>query len=299
VFRKNEGRFFYSTSQITTVSILLHPLVLSSIVKLTIGFDADKEDRMGQSASKAASRVGAAAAKKPHIPSMPGKGGPDTLSGFSHDAGAKSQKEEVQRQFLQTQQGVNADFKDKLPDDLIKFMTDVGPLKRKEEITTQRRRLPRTTSSLMDSSDHVVSQSPAADKTRRTENMRLAENIAGFETSRTTSFSHRQDVVDPDDGGLDVVQFYGLLTGQSSIESFCKPNIDEHERKQQLQLLEQSLQYLQLPVLLRDSDDTYVGAWPEKATDLQQEHRGMVELPKTCAKLVLDDLWDAGQGKRK
>lgn len=279
---------------------------------------------MGQSASKAASRVAAAAAGKKgpavaHIPSVPGKAGgraaaadPRTGftrgSGMSGSGGAGSPQEEAQRQFLQAQQGSAAEFKDKLPDDLIKFMTDVGPLKRSEDnekngAAVKRLRLPRNFANNNSNSDEMsnntVSQNPAADKTRKTENMRLAENIEGFETSRTTSFSHKEDVVDPNDAGLDVVQFYSLLTGKSTIGSYCPIAIIDDKRDRQMLLLEQSMLYLQIPVLLKDSDDTYVGAWPEKSKDLQQEHVGMVEVPSNRAKLVLADLWETEQTKKQ
>lgn len=270
---------------------------------------------MGQSASKVASRWAAAKTKPPpHIPSIPGKGGSgappaDPLTGFSRGAGLRTHQEDVQRQFLQAQQQKGANnhnnssgdstYKDKLPDDLIKFMTDVGPLTRKGETTQRRRRLPRTNAAASVDEDASSGQSPAADKTRRTENMRLAENIAGFETSRTTSFSHKHEVVDPKDAGLDVVQIYSLLAGRSTMDSYCPPSLDEKDRQVQLRLLEQLIQYTQLPVLLRDTDDTYVGAWPEKAQDLQQEYRGMTRLSTNSAKLVLEDLWENRAGHQQ
>jgi hypothetical protein len=271
---------------------------------------------MGQGASKAFGRVISSGAKTTHIPSIPGKSGtpssvaPDPFSGFTRGGkGVGMQQEEAQRHFLQSQQGdPSSIYSDKLPDDLIKFMTDVGPLKTDQDhaaTTTKRLRIPRMSGSLFaptlvdtystaKEEEPTKSQSPAHDKTRRTESMRLAENIAGIETSRTTSFSHKQDVANPNEiAGLDVVQMYGLLTGASSPDSYCDDN--SGSRAEKLHLLEQSMGYLQVPVLLRDSDRSFVGAWPEKVGALQQAHQGMEIVPQSRAKLVLEDLWELEQ----
>ena len=52
------------------------------------------------------------------------------------------------------------------------------------------------------------------------------------------------------------------------------------------------------PVLLKDSDDTYVGAWPEKVKELKETHKGLQDLPKQQVISVLEDLWEAEQKER-
>lgn len=326
---------------------------------------------MGLGGSKAATtaaatKIASATKQPPHIPSMPGKGGPDAaaradpLTGFLRGrSGVGTQREEDQRQFLQSLQqqqqtaytnkyggAAAVEYQDKLPDDLIKFMTDVGPLKRRDngeptgtetKVTTKRQasRLPRMPliSSLPSTLPKFVppgtpattsepvlptpKETPAAwDKTRKTENMRLAKHVAGFETARTTSFSNKTDAVDPNMPlGLDVIQLYGLVTQSVDLESFCAHPLPaagiattgdaastaptrtttgtihaEHRL-----LLEQSLKYLQVPMLLQDSDGSFVGAWPEQAAVLQQAHLGMGPVPTYQARLVLEDLWELEQ----
>lgn len=279
---------------------------------------------MGQGASKAAGRVGAAAGaaaaesvKKPprHLPSLPGKNAaataavanntgdapPDPRTGFTRGQGRQSDAEEAQRQFLQSQPGrAPAEYTDRLPADLIKFMTDAGPLTNPAAPNpgdSARTRLPRSAGATEDDGisaapPHGASRSPSADRTRRTENMRLAQNIEGHVTKRTTSFSYKADVVDVNDVGLDVVQFYSLLTGKVAPEALCPGTAPAPARAAQQEWLAQTVRYLQVPVLLQDSDESYVGAWPGKVEDLLREHHGMEVVPPQRAKLVLQDLWE-------
>lgn len=203
---------------------------------------------MGQRASKEAAKR--AVAKDP-------------LTGFSRGAGVRTPQEEAQSSFLQRSQGgatPQAEQKpSEMPPELIKFMTDVGPLKYKEESMMKRK-------------------TRMTDSSRKTENMRLAEKIEGYETTRTTSFSTKTDQTDENEFGLDVVQLYGLLSNRSDRTNFPTEHL-EHVRKA-----------IQLPVLMEDKEDNaYIGMSTERSQ--QMGHR-LEPLSTVRVKLVLEDLWD-------
>jgi hypothetical protein len=297
---------------------------------------------MGQAASKVASRVvGTSSTKgskahriKPeHIPSVPGKSAvvgstiTDPLTGFTRGTSPLTPSEERQRQFLETQQqkygkgtlsngptGTPKEYldNDKMSDELLNFLKDIGPVTTSSSAGSNRQqrptRAPRITPlSEEESASSSASTNPSHDKSRQTTNMPLASKIPGYETSRTSSFSHTVDVVHPGDIGLDIVQFYGILTGKSSIsnhlrnipsssssDSAKQETMDQrnHHKQQELLLLENAIKYLHVPTLLKDTDGGYVGAYPNKVSTLLSAHRGMIELDPNRAKLVLQDLYD-------
>jgi hypothetical protein len=61
--------------------------------------------------------------------------------------------------------------------------------------------------------------------------------------------------------------------------------------------LRQTLKYVEVPVVMKDTDDSYVGAWPERVEMLQ--FLKLVEMPKTKVKLVLEDLMEAKKEEQK
>jgi hypothetical protein len=103
--------------------------------------------------------------------------------------------------------------------------------------------------------------------------------------------------------GMDVVQLYDLLMATTSRPTMTTSTSNglaatiTTDDPEHLMLLEQTKQFLQVPVLLQDSDDSYVGAWPEQVPTLLQVHRGMqvVQEDQHNAKLVLQDLWELDQ----
>jgi len=114
--------------------------------------------------------------------------------------------------------------------------------------------------------------------------MRLAEHIEGFETKRTTNFSTKVDEEDPNDAGLDVLQFYSFLSGKTGLDTL--PLESQNTAKV-------GLEYLSIPVLLEETtDNSYIGAINENVKDLLMVHPTMAELPSSRSKLVLEDLWE-------
>jgi hypothetical protein len=134
--------------------------------------------------------------------------------------------------------------------------------------------------------------------------MKLADAVEGFATSRTHSFSKKQDIQDPADFGLDVLQFYSLLSqprkGVEQLDAFYdnhKPE-DDSKRKEHAQLLQNAVACIGLPVVLKDTDKTFVGVWEDKADDLINIHK-LERVPPERVKLVLDDLRSATKEKQQ
>jgi hypothetical protein len=302
---------------------------------------------MGGSSSKTASTAAkevvkrSSAAANTVLKDLPANTPPaDPITGF-HRGAVIFEQEERQRQFLESQR---KDANKEMPPDLIKFIQDVGPVRRSDEpskkMTQREPRLPRSVVTTTDAPPKQTHQHADFDPTRHVQSMRLAKNIPGFETKRTTSFSDRRDVVDPYDYGLDVVGFYHVLkmrnehrknhtdddddqafaetyynatrpdpsakavatttTAPTTTTTTTTPEGLEARRQRQTQLLQQSLQYIELPVLLKDDDESYVGTWPEKAAEfLEMPHFKMRPLSKHAAVLVLEDLYEIEQAKKQ
>lgn len=283
----------------------------------------------------------------------------DPITGFTRGTSPLTPSEERQRQFLETRQndfmkvqqqrsneihrnstgshnGSSTDSPTptitlpppgtdtKMPDDLLNFLKDMGPVIRsppKPPSTEdhQPRRIPRISRMMQPSSDlqkesdndpgateiNMNEQKPGYDKTRITTNMPLATNIPGYETSRTTSFSTKLDVPDdPNDiPGYTMIQFYGLLSTEHSNEITSVDGIQntdtnrgvnhDHQKTEHEQLLQNAYKYMRIPVLLKDTDGSYIGAHPDHVSSLLGAHRGMKLLDTTHqAKLVLQDLYE-------
>lgn len=189
----------------------------------------------------------------------------DPLTGFSRGSGLSTPQEEAQSRFLRGSQHQNNNKKkaSEMPPELIKFMTDVGPLKHKDESMMKRK-------------------TRMTDSSRKTENMRLAEQIEGYETARTTSFSTKQDKPDENDFGLDVVQLFGLLSKRPA--GVTVP--EEHSA-----MVEHVKKAIQIPVLMEDREDNaYIGMSQDR---IKQPGHNLDPLPKSRVKLVLEDLWES------
>ena len=128
--------------------------------------------------------------------------------------------------------------------------------------------------------------------------MRLAEGVEGFETLRSTSFSTSDEKKTESDLAVgDVVDIFHLLQMQrekgedAAIETFCL----QHQLSQSDQLAEQNknilrntMQYLEAPVIMRDTDQSLVGCWPDRVSQLEQLK--LSRMPQSTMKPVLLDL---------
>ena len=284
---------------------------------------------MGQSASKAASRVSSRVAQsvQKQTSSQPPPSAAttthraDPITGFTRGHGPSNPRDEQQQQFLQSQASAQAPTD--MPADLLQFLNDAGPLKRPPDATTAAndgtttttKRLPRIPG--LDPNEPVnddtsISVSPHADPRRTRQVMPLMANtLEQFGTERTTSFSHTPDTVDPKDFGLDVLDLYRLVSSQPVTSSSSSQQqsdgeatmvldfynehrndtTDQADHDLHISLVQQTRHYLHAPVLLKDDDDSFVGAFVRDARRLQNMKLEL--MPKTSVKLVLEDLVDA------
>lgn len=157
-----------------------------------------------------------------------------------------------------------------MPDDLLQFLQDAGPLK-----PTKKPETPRSTTH---------------QRQWQVQSMRLAENVPGHDTKRTTSFSYRSD--SDETFRLDVVEFYPLLLqGSSSVEQFYQQQ-QQHAGtsktpESDIRKLQDTIRYLQLPHIMKDvQDNSYIGVRSE------QIPFGLEETNAEQVKLVIQDLWE-------
>ena len=296
---------------------------------------------MGQSASKAASRAAqrtaaaAAAASKPRqTPSAVGPPPPESnisASTAAVEASAKvrpptfetpaSPQDLAQQQVLrQQQQQQGSSSKDEtttmqeMPDDLLQFLNDAGPLHKQERPTTkqQRSREPRMPRQPWQQTSGEASSSSE----RRQEPMPLAEKIEGFEVSKSTSFSRSTPEINPKiyqkGTTLDMYHFLSqkdkmasddeslsrlvAQTYQTYGSEFALPE-DKQEQEKHKQLLASTLKYLDLPVIMKDyhdNQDSYDGIHPDQV-DVYQTMKLQV-MPKDKVRLVLEDLHEIEKG---
>jgi len=188
---------------------------------------------MGQRASKAAASVASKQVSKPKPPS-----------------GVQS----VAKVVASNDNSPNTD----MPADMMDFLTDAGPLKKPKDAP---RRL------------HTIEDNVFVDGTRTTEPHRLADNVEGFNTTRTSSFS---TTVEEEVPGLDVVDLFRYLRDGTTVNG-----VDP----QQLERLRATVQ---LPVLMRDTDESFVGAPADQLDQLQL--RGLEAISKESVQWVLEDL---------
>jgi hypothetical protein len=275
---------------------------------------------MGQFASKAASKIMTRSAKAP--PPKPS----DVHGGFTRGA-TLDPRDQRQAEYLRQQQALHSGGSDstELTPELLAFLKAAGPLRVPPTATVQQqqnqRPPPKRTrqSSLLQSEDPVESKDSINNTNETTEaidhrpsqfprereTMRLAENIEGFETTRNTSFSHKAEPVNPRDFDAgDVLDMYTLLqryetlgNPEAAVASFYKEHNDRRATPWSTQdaehhqaLLRNTIRYVQVPVILMDTDQSFIGAPREAVEDLKRMK--LVEVPKTKVKLVLEDLWE-------
>lgn len=235
-----------------------------------------------------------------------------------------SQHDLAQQQFLK-QQGNKGNSGNKndndndyteMPSDLLNFLKDAGPLDKQDAGSTagvaatrppalmKEPRLPKQPWQQSQSSSGPIQ-----------EKMPLAEKIEGFETTKTTSFSRHQEEINPKfyQKGT-TLDMYRLLSRRqqnstSSLSSSSAKNLveetyreyaaefplpaKEDDQAKQKELLSHTLQYLELPVIMKDrkdNEDAYDGIFPQQVDDYKMLR--MVECPKTQVRLVLEDLWE-------
>jgi hypothetical protein len=284
---------------------------------------------MGQQASKTAKNISSrlsVAVKKSSAPAQRFTDPSATEAGFTRGEGPansdgsvyRDPRDESQRQFLEKQAGGDSKYKE-MPDDLVKFLVDAGPIVKKDKKTPLQAKFKPT---VKDNSraPHQPNSIPIDQETgkavesspRRREAMPLAKDVEGFNTTRTTSFSYKQDQEDDRDFGVgDVLDLYDLVARKhtlpsinAAVESFYKDRIKgrdiewtDEETQQHHELLRQALEYIEIPVVMKDTDDSYIGAWPERVEELK--YLKIEKMSKTQVKLVMEDLLELKKEKNE
>lgn len=143
--------------------------------------------------------------------------------------------------------------------------------------------------------------------------MLLVENIDGFSTPRTTNFY--TNVIEEEeeaDFGLTDLELYDLLKRNRDAKADPKVCSTFHEEKlgsnagvwtgeekeQQQQLLKDTMKFVALPVLVKDTDMSFVGMYQEEL-DKEFAHQKLDIVDESRVKLVLADLHDLGRKEIK
>ena len=183
-----------------------------------------------------------------------------------------------------------------MPNDLMKFIQDVGPVKQSidEEFTSPRL--------LTEEGKNELGKSESGRRSKRIR-MPLMGGDESFTTTRNVNFVHSSDAIDAKDFGTTNLQLYQFLTkGASSglsdsiavVDEFYKTNTadqevwTEKEREEHKQMLHQVLSAIELPALVKDSDGNLLGIYRESVPG--PEVRALQLVPDTKVKLVLEDL---------
>ncbi|GAX15494.1 hypothetical protein FisN_8Lh206 [Fistulifera solaris] len=158
---------------------------------------------------------------------------------------------------------------EEMPDDLLKFLHDAGPLKP----TTKQKQ-----------------QQSRPQRQWQVQSMRLAENVPGHDTKRTTSFSYRSDA--DETFRLDVVAFYPLLAQTYSVDQLYQQLSHGVSKtfESDMDKLHDTIRYLQLPLIMKDvQDNSYIGV------RAKQIPFGLERTDSKQVKLVVQDLWEMEQ----
>ena len=215
---------------------------------------------------------------------------PAAMQGFKRDEWEKSldasnslYTEIGQKNFLEVK---NKDNPQEMPDDLIKFLNDAGPLKRAvdKDFTS-----PKVFDSLK-KDDDIILQKEQQERQRRRRVMPMMseregtldadeDRMDGTTVSRTTNFSTAVRDDDKAEIRLSDEELFKLLsdlqdgnvTPDELVEKTFKDNqvITKEQRMENIKLVENMKEYTAVPTLMQDTDKSYVGAWSESINDLK------------------------------
>lgn len=199
-------------------------------------------------------------------------------AGFTRGQSAPIRQDQEQEAFLRSQSPVVDN--QEMPEDLIRFLQDMGPVERKEP------KGPRIRKHQLEQQQELERQQK--DEGRQVREMPIMEDVEKFTTSRTTNFSRREEEEEKF-AGLTGRQFYRLLQDTDkdiTIESILQESdVTDDEQKAYSELLQNSLKYLQVPVIMKDTDDTYIGVPSEKVNDMKKMK--VKEVPDSEVRILL------------
>lgn len=148
-----------------------------------------------------------------------------------------------------------------MSDDLIKFLQDMGPIQRKK--TTG----PRVRKHQLEDKEQLQEQErKQLEHGREIQEMPIMQETS-FMTARTTNFSRKTQEEDP--FGLTARELFQLLQDGNVASAAQVETANEKEKQEYSDLLHNTIKHLQVPIIMKDTDDTYVGTWPESVANMK------------------------------
>lgn len=264
---------------------------------------------MGQSASKTASNTAQNVAQKvarsrtapaaQHVPPPPKTtefGTPITPKnpgGFLRGDGLASQdiRDVGQEMYLKEKQ---KGAPQEMPEDLLKFITDVGPAKQAvdKEKTTKR---------LLEEENAGELEKTESERTvpRQRIDMPLMGEDRNFSVSRNTNFTSSQEDTKPE-FGISNMQFYAMVREHEKdssgevikriYEKFTEGEAtwDKQEQEAHQKKMSDALAHVSIPVLRVDADGNILGLHPDRVPG--PEVKSLQPISPSKAKLVLEDV---------
>jgi hypothetical protein len=189
-----------------------------------------------------------------------------------------------------------------MPDDLLKFIQDVGPTKQSvdKELTTPRLLKEENLGELNKAES---TRKPMRERT----NMPLMGEDEEHTTMRNTNFRSSSKLQEEKDFGITNMQFYEILTKKdanvetvgTAVDSFYKRLVPEEndwtdqEIEQHRQRLRDAMNAVELPVLRKDANGNFLGLYPADVPG--PEVKAVEPIPSNKVKLVLEDIFDKDQ----
>jgi len=191
----------------------------------------------------------------------------------------------------------NLDTPQEMPDDLLKFLNDAGPMEKRvdKEFTS-----PKVYESLL-VEEEQRRQQQQQDRQRRRRVMPIvgdgeldadADRMDGTTVSRTTNFSTAVRDENEAQVRLGDKELFQLLTDlqaeQITSDAFVRnkfsgeESVTEEQRQDNINLIESMKKYTAIPALMQDTDKSLVGAWPDEIEELK-----MVGVRMTAGNAVL------------
>ena len=213
-------------------------------------------------------------------------------AGFTRGFGPQLKSDIMQTHFLQQKAKESGREGVEMDPELVKFLQDMGPLERKvDEQFTSKRLL---------KEGELIDRVERRDKHRTIRDMPLMGEAMDHTTKRTTNFGTAVKIEDDDDFGCRDWQLYEMLKRRDTMDASTfwtnihkAPNVSDELRLQQIQQLQNTLYFIDLPIVMRDKKDkTYLGIWPQSLDELRSDEE-MGHLYETVGedriKLCVDD----------
>lgn len=157
-----------------------------------------------------------------------------------------------------------------MPPDMIKFLVDVGPVKKLSREESQERQ-----------TASAERRKFGSDPQRRVVSTPLFENFPGVQTPRTTNFSNSKI---EEEEGLSVDQIHELLTNRLK-------DIPQFEDKSKQKWIEHTTKYLEVPIIVTHvREGVYLGISPAKANDILNYSNTLKVVDPTEAEFALASL---------